>query len=656
MKKSVLFLAGMLSIPAFAADYVWTGGGSDTSSWNDAANWEPQGVPGGGDSATFEKAATVTDGIIVESGELKVSVGKDVALVLSGVVSGEGSMRFSLPDGGASKIVLSGANTYSGGTTVAAYTHDSGYKNPQIYGVWLENAAAFGSCRTVSHEGGLINFNCDGAVFEYDFVPSTRTVRYNAVANTVINGSIYDDEFDKEMIFCCRSASAKLTVNKAVGGVNASHVNVFARTPQTNESLFFKGGIASKLNIRPNTTGDGWSCGRTSLGGTVTAASLICAYNSYVFLDDDVLDSGTVIDFTGYSDGQKGIFLNGHSQTANRIKSQSTGTASTARHITSESPAVLTLKPSASSLDNMVAVYGAVTLVVDALDPSYVQQFSNRVSTTTGDLISSNGVLRIGKNATFSNVPRLEASGGVIEVLSEVAGSLSGVREIHLEKGGRISLPSTALTAKSAAVTIDENSLLEITDGATLELASLVIGGKTVLPGVYPAGTYPQISAAVSVPLAVSATSTGVWTGVGSTEASSDAANWEGGYPGVIPVTFASGGSRALLAESLSVAELKFDTPETVSAFTVAAHESAPDSKIILSGDIVMTNASQSCAHTNTVSVPVAFTGDAAAIKVDGANNTLVLGGALQQKGEFLTITNSGSGTVCWTAADSSIS
>jgi autotransporter-associated beta strand protein len=656
MKKAVLFLAGMLSIPAFAADYVWTGGGNDASSWNDTDNWEPSGVPGGGDSATFKTAATISEGIVVESGELKISVDKNVALVVSGVISGEGSMRFSLPDGGASKIVLSGANTYSGGTTVAAYTHDSGYKNPQIYGVWLENAAAFGSCRTVSHEGGLINFNCDGAVFEYDFVPSTRTVWYNAVANTVINGSIYDDEFDKEMIFCCRSASAKLTVNKAVGGANASHVNVFARTPQANESLFFKGGIASKLNIRPNTTGDGWSCGRTSLGGTVTAASLICAYNSYVFLDDNVLDSGTVIDFTGYSDGQKGIFLNGHSQTANRIKSQSTSITSTARHITSESPAVLTLKPSASSLNAMVAFNGAVTLVMDALDSSYVQQFSNRVSTTAGDLISSNGVLRIGENATFKNVPRLEASGGVIEVVSEVAGSLSGVREIHLEKGGRISLPSTALTAKSAAITIDENSLLEITDGATLEISSLEIGGKTVLPGVYPAGTYPQISVAVSVPLAVSATSTGVWTGAGSSEVSSDAANWEGGYPGAIPVTFASGGSRALLAESLTAGELKFDTPETIPAFTVAAHENALNSKIFLSGDVIMTNASQTVAHTNTVSVPIEFTGTSAEIKVDGENNALVLEGPLRQQGASLDLVRRGSGTLCLQATNSFVS
>ena len=165
MKKSVLFLAGMLSIPAFAADYIWTGGGSDTSSWNDAANWEPQGVPGGGDSATFEKAATVTDGIIVESGELKITA-EAVSVELGGIISGSGAMYFYLSNEANSKIVISGANTYSGGTSVEASTSDNG-KNTQIYGIWVQSATAFGSGKTVFHKGGLLNLNCENAVFKY---------------------------------------------------------------------------------------------------------------------------------------------------------------------------------------------------------------------------------------------------------------------------------------------------------------------------------------------------------------------------------------------------------------------------------------------------------------------------------------------------------
>lgn len=656
MKKTALFLAGVLSVPVFAVDYVWTGGGSDTSSWNDAANWEPQRVPGGGDSATFKTAATITDGIIVESGELKITA-KAVSVELGGIISGSGAMYFYLPNEANSKIVISGANTYSGGTSVEASTSDNG-KNTQIYGIWVQSATAFGSGKTVFHKGGLLNLNCENAVFKYDFEASrgqiSSAVRYNAMQSCTLDGYVGGENFGGEITFSTKAGTVKLTVTGKVGGPQASHVNVYGY--YSGEAMFFPGGIETTGYIRPSLAPDGYRYGVFSLGKPIVADRILCAYGSWKMTEDYALSEKTFLHFQQYSMSSLKFDLDGHSQTINYISSSSDLVTDKARHVISQTPATLTMRPTKSSLDNTVAVDGAVTLVVDALDPSYVQQFSNRVSTTTGDLVASNGVLRIGKNASFKNVPRLEASGGVIEVLSEVAGSLSGVREIHLEKGGRISLPSTALTAKSAAVTIDENSSLVITDGAALELASLVIGGKTVQPGVYPAGTYPQISGAVSVPLEASATSTGVWTGAGSTEISSDVANWEGGYPGVIPVTFASGGSRALLAESLSVAELKFDTPETVSDFTVAAHESAPDSKIILSGDIVMTNASQSCAHTNTVSVPVAFTGNAAAIKVDGANNTLVLGGALQQKGEFLTITNSGSGTVCWTAADSSIS
>ena len=85
MKNTIFALAATLAVSAFAQEYSWTGGGSDTSSWNDAANWEPQRVPGGGDSATFKTAATITDGIIVESGELKITA-KAVSVELGGII------------------------------------------------------------------------------------------------------------------------------------------------------------------------------------------------------------------------------------------------------------------------------------------------------------------------------------------------------------------------------------------------------------------------------------------------------------------------------------------------------------------------------------------------------------------------------------------
>ena len=71
-KELMMLLATMATFAAFANPYTWTGGGADATSWNDENNWDPAGVPGGGDTATFTSAATIADGIVVSSGELKI--------------------------------------------------------------------------------------------------------------------------------------------------------------------------------------------------------------------------------------------------------------------------------------------------------------------------------------------------------------------------------------------------------------------------------------------------------------------------------------------------------------------------------------------------------------------------------------------------------
>ena len=654
MKKSLItILATMATFAALANSYTWTGGGADATSWNDTGNWDPAGVPGGGDTATFTNAATIADGIVVSSGELKIYANA-AAVTITGVISGEGSMYYQLPNDSVSKIVLSGANAYSGGTTVDAYNSDTGI-NPQTYGVWLQNATAFGSNRAVSHKGGTLNFNCANAVFAYDFTPSTRTVRYNAMTVCTIDGSIASKSFTSEMWFFCKTADAKLTVEGKVGGTNTSYINVRARNPADNRSLMFNGGLVTKNKIRQDIYGSSGIGGTTCLGRLTSASALMCSFGTYRMCDDDALDEKTVLEFRDYTDGNKGIYLDGHKQTANRITVSDGKTRANGCIISSTPAATLTLKPTTSSLVAMVSLNGAVSLVLDAQDSSYVQQFSNRVSNTTGTLTASNGILRIGANASFANTPKLTAAGnGAIEVTSATANALAGVREIVIEGNGRISLPAAALTAKAIAVTIAETASLEITDGLTLEVASLTIGNTTYAPNHYPAGTFTQITgAAVSVPVVISPDSTGVWTGGGATETSTDPANWQGGYPGGIPITFATGGTRALLGESLDAAELKFDTPAGTPTFTVAVSENAPDSKVILSGDIVMTNAAHASGHTNVVSAPVAFTGTSASIKVDGAANGLALDGPFVQQGASLALTRTGSGALWLNATNS---
>ncbi|MBQ6329836.1 MAG: hypothetical protein IJI35_12525, partial [Kiritimatiellae bacterium] len=408
MKKSLItILATMATFAALANSYTWTGGGADATSWNDENNWDPTGVPGGGDTATFTSAATIADGIVVSSDELKIYANGAVVM-LNGVISGEGSMYFQCRNAASSRIVLAGANTYSGITTIEAGTDAIGNNPsqfPTITGIWVQHASAFGTNPEVSHISGTIVFNCANAVFAKNFTPKTEQVAYAAQKTCTIDGTIASDTFTSGMYFVTRTASATLTVNGKVGGLSTKTINV--RSCNNGEKIFLKGGILSTSTIQPGGA-DGWSYGTTCLDGQVTAATLKLGYNIYKLLSHCVLDENILLDFSGYSDGAKAMLdLNGTSQTINRLKSEATAKSANTRFVSSTAPATLTIRPTQSSLANMSKVDGAVTLVMDAKSSEYVQQFSNRVSNTTGSLISSNGILRIGANASFANVPKL---------------------------------------------------------------------------------------------------------------------------------------------------------------------------------------------------------------------------------------------------------
>jgi T5SS/PEP-CTERM-associated repeat protein len=111
--------------------YSWKGTGGD---WNTAANWTPDGVPGGGDIASFSSDATLNGG---GSGMLQVVIGANVTLN-GGTLSADGGAQATALDittgsmtlsGGAqvtlsssfwSSLTLSGTLTMNGGSTLTA--------------------------------------------------------------------------------------------------------------------------------------------------------------------------------------------------------------------------------------------------------------------------------------------------------------------------------------------------------------------------------------------------------------------------------------------------------------------------------------------------------------------------------------------------------
>lgn len=171
----------------------------------------------------------------------------------------------------------------------------------------------------------------------------------------------------------------------------------------------------------------------------------------------------------------------------------------------------------------------------DAADAAFV--FAKAVSHTTGELLVSNGVVRLVEGATFSRLSRLDVAAGARFAVEAGAGSGFMAQEAALAAGGRV------VVGKDVSLTFNRATF----DGAALA------------PGPHTAATDPDWLSGDGLVYVVSNTgapetpSAATWTGGGTDTLLATAANWEGGTvpdfeTGGLTATFAADGERATFA------------------------------------------------------------------------------------------------------------
>lgn len=182
MKNVFLSLVTALAagvLPLSGAEYIWTGLGNP-GDWNDPENWNRKsGTPGSGDvvymnrtvrvdgaTHNVELPIVITSPVVLGEGGLTLKIGTSVTNYISGAISGPGQLRITgnnlaigrltaIQSGNnawTSALVLSGANTYEGGTSV--------------YNVFLrgDSVSAFGADGTSVEFGGdaSVSLNAPG--------------------------------------------------------------------------------------------------------------------------------------------------------------------------------------------------------------------------------------------------------------------------------------------------------------------------------------------------------------------------------------------------------------------------------------------------------------------------------------------------------------
>ena len=175
-------------------------------------------------------------------------------------------------------------------------------------------------------------------------------------------------------------------------------------------------------------------------------------------------------------------------ETSSGIALESPDNMTTVR-ITGSSKNILETSQYASWV-NKIALKGKVSLVMD-VDPSYTaagffQDFSVRLSDTTGDLIISNGDFRVSGTASFPNVPNIYVgAGGTFTNASSKAGAFAGCRNLTVLGTMACTGDLTPFSDETMAMTLGEGAKFSLPAGATVKVCSLKVGNTVLVDGTY---------------------------------------------------------------------------------------------------------------------------------------------------------------------------
>jgi len=275
----------------------------------------------------------------------------------------------------------------------------------------------------------------------------------------------------------------------------------------------------------------------------------------------------------------------------------------------------------------------------------------NRISTTTGSIIVSNGVFEVAGTYTFSNVTAVAVcEGATFENNSNAAGALRSVRSVRVDKGGRFKMGRVdAMLTGSVTFNLADDAVLEIPDGCELDVNAICFAGDGLPIGAYtgkdsttPGATpIPQLKGSGKVYVLSSPKASVIdatWNGGAGDGAFETADNWNNAAvagrfgDGVINATFASAGSEAVVAGGEVLNKMTFNGG--VPTFTIRKGSDAASIALGIGG--LTATASAATVVTNEVAVKIAGSQDWSI----GQNVRLCMKGGLRQETAKSTLLN----------------
>lgn len=530
-------------------------------------------------------AAETTDGSDQNlSSAQTVNVASGDTLIWTGSITGGGTLTKT----GAGTLVIrhDNAETFSGPVVVAG----------GVVQVEASNALGTG---LVTMGGGQVCFNAANATFPNAFTATTASAptvdtssavySYGAhlffKKNTTLTGDITTDNVtfyvncERLGVSAYSDSWCQATFN---GEINVGTAN-FA---MPGNGCYGKFVFNKKVTCKEFQMGSVWSaCGKITFNAE-NAIGYFPVDSALVHLNHTNALKGARFSFIRAWSSDRGMcYLKKPHHVMKSLDANSDRTGDNAPvssdktgvQIHADTASVLELTGEATSRTTYARLTGPLTFVLDAKDyPDYTQTFDCVTSATTGDIIVSNGTLRIIKGAGFPKAPRLVvAEGGRFVMDATTSDALVSVTDLQVDgqftmTAGRTN-PFRSDGCLNVTLGAAENALS--LPGVQFSVNSLTVAGVTKRSGTYTHANLPQLADGTTLIVAASSDDMRKygWKGQGASASVQAAANWASDpgddvtpeilAGGTLYPLFATAGTEAIVDTACFFAGVRFSAP-----------------------------------------------------------------------------------------------
>ena len=368
----------------------------------------------------------------------------------------------------------------------------------------VNKAHIYMNCARVPNDlyfAGNYNTEAPTSAQRGDYPANGTLPLFPLVSSVSVEGSVFFNDNANFLPGTSKTSSSIVTFEKDVKTANKKCLNLYSYGKTVFNGKLLSGAKSSHAQIGGASTAKG----AVEFNSSSNVLWSMKTYNANISFNAKDVFPGTIFYFMYGSDDRSIFDLNGNDQTIGSIlwnignnRPSPSEKSSGLRFRTADGmPATVRLTgndyapdSNSSYWKNRVALSGPLTFVMDVADSltakGFFQEFALRESTTTGDLIISNGDFRVSGTASFPNVPNIYVGeGGSFTNASTKPSAFAGCTNLTVLGKMACTGDATPFGDATMALTLGSAAEFSMPEGTVLTVCTLNVGGVAMPDEVY---------------------------------------------------------------------------------------------------------------------------------------------------------------------------